>query len=104
MKISHAPNPILSTIRSGLVKSKGPNPNGPQDQLQPSRRELKEMSFRHVASAMASGAGVGAVAGAATGLMGALPGVPTGLATGLTTSAGLITGAWLGLAIGYVGC
>ncbi|MBS2034605.1 hypothetical protein JST97_06450 [bacterium] len=104
MKISQTPNPNPNSIHRSL--SKPPSGQSLEDRFErgPFAQEVKDRQYAQVAWAMAKGAGVGAVAGAATGLMSALPGVPVGLATGLTTSAGLITGAWLGLAIGYVSC
>lgn len=102
MKITQTPNPT-PTQRS---LPKPPAAQVPRDRFQARvfDYEQNQLGYARIASYMAKGAGAGAVAGAATGLMGALPGVPIGLATGLTASAGLITGAWLGLAIGYVAC
>lgn len=83
-----------------------PKPEKRPDVYQPDPfdRERNQAGYAHIAKSMAVGAGIGGLAGAATQLVVAIPGVPTGLATALTASAGLITGAWLGLVIGYAGC
>ena len=85
---------------------KPPAEKTPKDTFQPEPFDWKhnQLGYAHIARSMAVGAGVGSVAGAATQLVAAIPGVPAGQATALTASAGLIAGAWLGLAVGYASC
>ena len=77
---------------AGRKLPKPASPEVPKDSYQP--------GYAHIARSLAVGAGIGSLAGAATQLVAAIPGVPIAL----TASAGLVAGAWLGLAIGYASC
>lgn len=91
---------------AGRKLPKPASPAAPHDsyQPQPFDRENNQRGYAHIARSVAVGAGIGSLAGAATQLVAAIPGVPVGMATALTASAGLVAGAWLGLAIGYASC
>ena len=90
--------PVLATTPRPATQT--PNPTE-SFQRTPFDREQNLAGYAQIARSMALGSAVGTVAGAAANLFPILPGLPTALATGLTASAGLITGAAVGLVVGY---
>lgn len=107
MKIHTSPN--LKPLQGGLPKPPAldrPQNQAPKDGFrpQPFDREKNQRAYATIARSMAWGAGLGGLAGGAAGIVTANATVPMGMTTALGASAGLITGAWLGLVVGYVGC